>query len=128
MNRKLAANVVVAAASILTLMSAAMKLTQAPMAMEMFARYGLNQYLVAIGLLEFAIACIFIVPTTRRIGFALANGYFGGAIAIDLAATGMPLAPLMVLALYWIAMHMTDKEALISPAHYHHVKHQHHRK
>ena len=68
---------------------------------------GFLPILSYLGALELVITVLYIVPSTRRIGFYLVCSYLGGAIAIHINKSDGPLVPAIVLALVWVGAYLT---------------------
>lgn len=91
------------------LMSAAMKFTLPPAAMEGFAHLGLPQDLaLGLGIVEAAVAIIYLFPQTAVLGAILITGYLGGAIATHIRVGDPFLMPLALGILPWLGLYLRD--------------------
>ena len=73
------------------------------------------QYAVAIGVLALACTAVYAIPRTALLGAVLLTGYFGGAIATQLRATGPSFPtffPLIIAALVWGGLFLRDERVL----------------
>ena len=71
-------------------------------------RMGIEHTLLPSGFIEIACAIVFLIPSTRRIGFFLCVAYIGGIIAtrwiVQEFNMGIPMQILL-----WIGMYFEDK-------------------
>jgi hypothetical protein len=107
--------VLMAIPSLMLIMSAIMKLAQAPALVEGFSKSGLGNYLSLIGIIELASVALFLYPKTNKIGFLLLCSYLGGAMAIELASGQPPMAALF-LSLVWVAVYLRNKLMFVNQA------------
>ena len=68
---------------------------------EMGRRLGVTGMEYALGVLEFIIIALFLIPRTSTVGFVLMIGYLGGALATNLTHgfTNMEALPIYILFL-----------------------------
>ena len=92
-------------------MSAAMKLSHAPMMAEKFTRtMGYPEStLVGIGLIELFSVVLYAIPRTAILGAIVLTGYLGGAVATHVRI-GEPFAvPLLLGILAWAGLYLRDE-------------------
>ena len=89
-------------------MGAVMKLAAAPQLVEIYSKIGLLQYLQILGMTELILVGLFLWPRSMKIGFLLLTGYFGGAMAVEMANGNFFLFPGIILAIVWIAAYLRD--------------------
>lgn len=105
--------VLAAAAVLLLLFDAAIKLAVIPPVVDAFAKLGIPVALAqGIGVLELFCVALFLFPATSALGAVLLTGFLGGAIAIHVRV-GDPLLshvlfPVYVGALLWTALFLRD--------------------
>lgn len=87
---------------------AIMKLAAAPQLVDLYSKIGLLQYLQILGMTELLFVGIFLWPRSMKIGFLLLTGYFGGAMAVEMANGNFFLFPGIILAIVWIAAYLRD--------------------
>ena len=83
------------------------KLSGAAPVVKSLTDAGVGSYITLLGVLEFVIVGLFLWPVTRNIGFFLACGYLGGAMATHLTHGEPVTSPMVVLIIYWVAMYLT---------------------
>ena len=87
----------------LLLFSSSMKIMQAPDAVAGFVKFGFNESVVLpLGILESAIAILFLIPKTSFLGAILITGYMGGAICTHLRVGEPFLVQLALGVVVWI--------------------------
>jgi len=59
--------------------------------------------------LEIALAALFVVPATMKLGFILASCYFAGAIATELSHDVLKVNPFIPIVLLWIGASFRDR-------------------
>lgn len=79
------------------------KLSGGEQAAEIAKGVGGVTNLTMLGILEFAIAVIWLVPRTGLIGALLAIAYMGGAIAVHFINHQPVLIPVVIQILIWVA-------------------------
>ena len=90
-------------------MSAFMKLSKNPMAVDGFAKFGFgSEMLVNIGILEVICMILYIIPQTAVLGAILLTGYLGGAIVVHLHQNDSFLPPLIIGVILWIGLYLRD--------------------
>jgi hypothetical protein len=92
------------------LFSAMMKVSMAPLAVDMFThKFGYSaSALRPLGIIEIACALLFAIPRTSVLGAILVTGYFGGAIATHVRI-GDPFAtPLVLGVLVWLGLYLRE--------------------
>lgn len=94
--------------SVLLLMSAFMKLSEAEIMVQNLTKAGLGNYIMLIGVIELISVGLFLFPKTRKVGFLLLCAYLGGALSIELAA-GTPPTAAILLTLIWISVYLRDR-------------------
>lgn len=88
--------------------SASGKLIGPPEVNAMFDKYGLRSWQLFIGILEVAVALIYIIPRTHRVGTLLITGYLGGAMVTHMTAGEDPWFALGVGIVAWIGVYLRD--------------------
>jgi hypothetical protein len=94
----------------------AIKLLQAPAAMDATMALGYPaSAILPIGLIELALLVVYLVPRTTVLGAVLWTGYLGGAVASQ-ARAGNPLFshvlfPIYIAALIWGGLWLRDRRA-----------------
>ena len=89
-------------------MGAVMKLAAAPQLVELYSKIGLLPFLQILGITELLLVALFLWPLTMKLGFLLLTGYFGGAMAVEMANGNFFLFPMIILAIIWIAAYLRD--------------------
>ena len=89
-------------------MGAVMKLMAAPQLVDIYSKIGLLRYIQILGITELVFVALFLWPRSMRIGFLLLTGYFGGAMAVEMANGNFFLFPGVILAIVWIAAYLRD--------------------
>jgi len=96
---------------LMLLLSASMKITRSPQAVEAFpGKFGWPAgLLVPIGVLELLCTVAYLVPQTALLGAILVTGYLGGAIATELRV-GSPnwAGPLLFAIFAWAGLWLRD--------------------
>ena len=84
--------------------SAALKLTESPVALQLAAAFGFSpgEYQL-IGLIEVFSVLLFILPRTGILGTLLLAAYLGGAVATHWQHQQSALPPVILECLVWIA-------------------------
>lgn len=92
------------------LLSAAMKLVQAPQIVdEMVGRLGYTHALLAVlAALEITSVALYAIPRTSVLGAVLLTGYLGGAVASHLRIGDPFLVPLMLGVFAWGGLYLRD--------------------
>ena len=99
--------------TLLLLLSGSSKISgQSPMTAH-FAQMQLDSYIALFGFMEIAFALCFIFQRTMKAGLLLLTAYFGGAMAVELPYGAYILAPLVLLALIWIAAFIRRKDIFL---------------
>lgn len=83
-------------------MSAAMKFAAPKEVLEGFAKMGLADWRVIIGLGEVAGAAFFFIPKTKNFGALVLSSYMGGAIMAHMCHGEAFTSPAIFLVLIWI--------------------------
>jgi hypothetical protein len=72
---------------------------------EMFAKMGFTTELMyRIGVLEVAVAVLFLIPRTAFLGAILLTGYLGGAVVTHLRVNDPAYFPVIIGVVVWIAL------------------------
>jgi uncharacterized MnhB-related membrane protein len=92
------------------LLSATLKLTQAPSLVAKIAGGHLltESSIVAIGILELLCTLVYVVPRTWVLGAVLVTGYLGGAVATHVLTGGSFAIPLLLGVLAWLGIYLRD--------------------
>ena len=85
-----------------------MKLAAARNWLTSIQKSGLLRYLQILGMTELLFVVLFLWPRSMQIGFLLLTGYFGGAMAVEMANGNFFLIPGIILAIVWIAAYLRD--------------------
>jgi hypothetical protein len=95
---------------LMLLMSASMKLSQAPQFVETFTnKLGYpGGTLVGIGLIEVLCTVLYVVPQTAVLGAVLLTGYLGGAVATHVRVGESFAIPLVLGILVWAGLFLRD--------------------
>jgi hypothetical protein len=86
-----------------------LKLTGNPRVGKEMSELGVGRYLRLLGVMEIALAMLFVVPATMKLGFILASCYFAGAIATELSHEALKVNPFIPIALLWIGALIRDR-------------------
>ncbi len=93
---------------LLLAMSAYMKLSKNPQAVEGFAEFKTPNSLMIVGVLEVTFTLIYLFPRTAVLGATLLTAYLGGATETHLRL-GMPLyIPILVGVAVWLGLFFRD--------------------
>ena len=89
---------------------------------EMFAKLGWGiELMYAIGVVEVAVAILFLIPRAAFIGAILLSAYLGGAVSTHVRVGDPFWFPIAMGVLAWIALGLRDQRvfslAFQSPAH-----------
>ena len=94
--------------------SGILKITGIHPMLDHFITMGFSFTVVKIfGAAEVIFSLVFIYPRTSKIGLLLLTGYFGGAIAAEIRYHQV-MAPMMTLALVWIAAFVREPSNFLS--------------
>ncbi len=105
------ASCVVSAIPVLLLfMSAGMKLSKNPQAVEGFAKGGYPDWsLVTLGVVELACTIIYLIPQTSVLGAILLTGYLGGAVDVHVRGSEIQfLAPFFCGVFVWLGLFLRE--------------------
>ena len=98
--------------SAMLVMSASMKLTRSPVAVEGLQKMGYpDSSLVPIGVAEAASAVLYLIPQTAVLGAVLATGYLGGATDVHVRNGDelMKIAIPVILGVFaWLGLWLRD--------------------
>lgn len=98
-------------AAFLILASAGGKFTDWEGKAEMFAKMGWSEeVMVKIGIVEVAIAALFLVPRTAFVAAILLAGYLGGAVATHVRVGDPFFIPIIVGVAAWVALGLRQPE------------------
>jgi hypothetical protein len=89
------------------LMSAVMKIMQHPEVVKGFQGWPPGSA-VKIGIVEAAVAVLYLIPQTAVLGAILAAGYFGGAIATMVHLGMAPYLPAALGVAAWLGLYLRD--------------------
>ncbi|MCC9599434.1 DoxX family protein [Stieleria sp. JC731] len=77
---------------------------------EMFAKLGwAEDVMVYIGIVEVAIAILFLIPRTAFIGAILISAYLGGAVATHVRISDPFIFPIILGVIVWVALGLRDR-------------------
>lgn len=89
--------------------SAASKFTDWEGKAAMFAKMGWTEdVMFRIGLVEVAVAILFLIPRTSFIGAILLTAYLGGAVATHVRVLDPFFIPIAIGVLVWVALGLRD--------------------
>lgn len=92
-------------AGFLVFASAAGKFTEWEGKADMFGKLGWSQdVMFKIGIVEVAIAALFLIPRTAFVGAILLTAYLGGAVATHVRVGDPFFAPIIIGVVTWIAL------------------------
>ncbi|RCS56048.1 DoxX family protein [Bremerella cremea] len=81
------------------------KFTQWEGKAEMFAKMGwTEEVMFTIGIVEVAIAVLFLIPQTAFVAAILLTGYLGGAVATHVRVDDPFFFPILIGVLVWVAL------------------------
>lgn len=112
MNKKVLAGWILSAlvAAVLIVVSAPGKFMDFEGKDEMFAKLGWDQdVMVKIGVVEIAVAILFLIPRTAFVGAILLSAYLGGAVATHVRVNDPFFFPIIIGVLAWIALGLRDR-------------------
>lgn len=93
----------------LLVMSAVMKLSQAPDAVKGFGDFGYDpNILVPLGIVELLCVILYIIPQTAVLGAILLTGYLGGATATHVRVGDAFIAPVIMGVILWLGLYLRD--------------------
>ena len=91
-------------------MSAVMKLTVNPMAVDGFVKFGYSKsVIVPLGITELLCLILYLIPQTSVLGAILLTGYLGGAIATHLRVEEVFAAPAILGCFVWLGLFLRDE-------------------
>lgn len=113
--KKIITIIAVTIPSCIIIFSALFKLTNASLFADAYAKSGITNFLIPLGLAEILFLALFLYPKTFRIGFFLMCSYFGGAIVAHLSLNDIAgiKDAVLVLTLIWIAAFFRDKSMFL---------------
>ncbi|MCA9166167.1 MAG: DoxX family protein, partial [Planctomycetales bacterium] len=76
---------------------------------EMFAKMGWTaDQMFKVGVVEVAVAVLFLIPQTAFVGAILLTGYLGGAVAAHVRINEPFFFPLIMGVIAWVALGLRD--------------------
>ncbi|BBO36128.1 DoxX family protein [Lacipirellula parvula] len=76
---------------------------------EMFAKMGWGvEIMKTIGVIEIAVAILYLIPRTAFVGAVLVTAYLGGAISTHVRVSDQFIFPVIMGVLVWIALGLRD--------------------
>ncbi len=76
---------------------------------EMFAKLGWGiEVMKTIGVIEIAVAILYLIPRTAFIGAVLVTAYLGGAIATHVRVNDQFIFPVIMGVIVWVALGLRD--------------------
>jgi hypothetical protein len=76
---------------------------------EMFAKLGWGvDVMKTIGVIEIAVAILYLIPRTAFVGAVLVTAYLGGAIATHVRVNDHFIMPVIMGVLVWVALGLRD--------------------
>jgi len=112
--RSLAAWILTGLLSLLFILTAAGKLFRAEQVVEMFAKFGLGEYILLIGAGELVSALLFLIPRTNSLGLLLLSAFVSGAIVTHMQHGEAFVAQSLILVLIWVAGYLRHPEVPLS--------------
>ena len=96
---------------LLLLLSASMKLSLPPAAVETFvSKLGYPaSMLPSVAVLELLCTIVYVVPRTAVLGAVLLTGYLGGAVATHVRVGDAFVVPLLLGVLVWAGLYLRDE-------------------
>ena len=91
----------------LFVLSAYMKLSNAPEAVEGFKDWPANVGLV-LGIVELACVVLYLIPQTAVLGAILITGYLGGAVATHVRLNESIIFPVAIGIILWLGLYFRD--------------------
>ena len=88
------------------------KIFHVEMMTEKLNRVGVGQFMTMLGIVELALAALFISSRTMKLSFILLSCYFSGAIATEISHSGNFMVPFIFLVLIWIASFIRERSIL----------------
>jgi hypothetical protein len=100
---------------LLLLLSASMKLSHPPAAVEMFVgKLGYPaSMLTSLAVLELLCTVVYVVPRTAVLGAVLLTGYLGGAVATHVRVGDAFVVPLLLGVLLWAGLYLRDERVRV---------------
>jgi hypothetical protein len=93
----------------LLIFSASFKFTDFEGKEEAFAKLGWGvEVMKTIGVIEIAVAILYLIPRTAFIGAVLVTAYLGGAIATHVRVNDQFIMPVIMGVLVWVALGLRD--------------------
>jgi hypothetical protein len=93
----------------LLIFSASFKFTDFEGKEEAFAKLGWGvEVMKTIGVIEIAVAVLYLIPRTAFIGAVLVTAYLGGAIATHVRVNDQFIMPVIMGVLVWVALGLRD--------------------
>ncbi len=85
--------------------------TKSPSVLESFVKFGYPEWLLMpIGILEFVVTLIYVIPRTSVLGAVLLTGYLGGATATHVRVSDPTfLVPIATGILIWTGLFMREE-------------------
>lgn len=100
-------------AAFLMIASAMGKFTDWEGKAEMFAKMGWGQdVMFSIGVVEVAIAVLFLIPRTAFVAAILLSAYLGGAVATHVRVNDPFVFPIIIGIVAWVALGLRQPEIL----------------
>ena len=91
------------------LLSGTIQLLRLPLVVKNLTAYGWNpKVLVPLGVAQYAMAALYLLPQTAPVGAILATGWMGGAIATHLRVGEKPLVQAVIPMLAWAGLALRD--------------------
>lgn len=96
--------------ALLVIASGVFKFSGSKQIVDSLSKVGVLEYAKYLGAAEIIFSILFVYPPTNAIGFVLLVCYFSGALATDLSHKRPVTAPLVILALLFIAEFISNSE------------------
>ena len=91
------------------IMSAYMKLSNAPPLVEGFKKFGFPvSVAIPLGIVELVCTLLYVIPQTAVLGAILLTGYLGGAVATHVRVSDDFTAPIVMGVMIWLGLFLRD--------------------
>jgi hypothetical protein len=105
-------NAISAVPMLVMLLTAGLKISHYPLAVENFAgKFGLSEGLLApLGVVQIVCSILYVWPRTATVGAILVTAYLGGATATELRASGAVAFPVFVGLFVWAGLALRNPQ------------------
>ncbi|HEY0678297.1 MAG TPA: DoxX family protein [Chitinophagaceae bacterium] len=102
--------------SIVIIAAGCAKIAAIPALVAIYTKIGLLAYLTILGIAEIALAVLFFIPATTRLGLLFLTAYYGGAMAVELSHGQLFVVPGIILSIIWLSAYLRDPGMFIFSA------------